>query len=322
MGRRLVLLGLVAAFGIFAVAATFLGQRMSRVSEAARALSPRAFETPAVVFVGTGGSYADPLRRGPAIALGSGSDVVLVDAGRGVAEGLRGAGIPVEQPRAVYLSSLLPENTAGLDDLLSAGWLAPRRAPLRVVGPPGTRALADGLAAAHRRGLEAQGRSFGLPPEGARIEALELRGGEVREEGAWRISATALEGGPLPALAFRVEVGDVAVALPGAAFGGDALVELARGATLLVHEAFFAESVELAIQAGADEPERLRSEAAQRTPLAEAGARAQRAGARTLALVRLRPPPLFDFQASRAAGAAYAGRILVPADGDELALTP
>ena len=36
------------------------------------------------------------------------------------------------------LSSLLPENTVGLDDLLLTGWLDGREAPLRVVGPAGT----------------------------------------------------------------------------------------------------------------------------------------------------------------------------------------
>jgi ribonuclease BN (tRNA processing enzyme) len=105
----------------------------------------------------------------------------------------------------------------------------------------------------------------------------------------------------------------------GAAWGGDALVELARGAHLLVHEAHFAESVEMAIQAGALEPERLRREAALRTPLDEAGARAARAGAGGLALVRLRPPPLFALQASRAVG-EYRGSVFVPEDGEELEL--
>ena len=320
MQRRVLLLVVLVFAAIFAVATTWLGRRMNEVSEGSRALEPRSFEGLTLVFVGTGGSYPNHLRRGPALALAAGGDVVLVDAGRGVAEGLRAARIPLAQPRAVYLTSLLPENSLGLDDLLLSGWLEPRRAPLRVVGPPGTRALVEGLEAAHRQGARAQGEAFGLPAEGGRAQVVEMAGGASAEEGALRVQAAALEGGPVPALAYRFEAGGRSAVLGGLAWGGDALVELARGAGILVHEAWFAESVELAIAAGADDPERLRREAALRTPLPEAGARARRAGARTLALVRLRPPPLFAFQASRAAAAAYAGEILVPEDGDEVGL--
>ena len=81
--------------------------------------------------LGTGGGYENPDRRGPALALGLGADVVLVDAGRGVAEGLRAAQIPVAQPRLVVLTSLLPENTVGLDDLLQT---APGEAKVKTVG--------------------------------------------------------------------------------------------------------------------------------------------------------------------------------------------
>ena len=119
-----------------------------------------------------------------------------------------------------------------------------------------------------------------------------------------------------------IERGKASVVAVGGSWDGDALVEAAQGAGLLVHEAHFDESVELAIEAGASDPERLRREAGWRTPLAEAGRRARRAGVRNLALVRLRPPPLFDFQAAQPAAEAYSGKIVVPQDGDEIGLTP
>jgi ribonuclease BN (tRNA processing enzyme) len=319
MGRRPWLLALVIGAGVFAVATTWLGNRMTAIAEGARALEPRSFEQPTAIFLGTGGSYANHLRRGPALAFGTGADLVLFDAGRAVVEGLRAAGIPAAQVRAVLLGSLLPENTVGLDDLVAAGWLEPRAAPLRVIGPPGTRALVAGLAAAHRAGGAAQGAAIGLPAQDA-LAVVEVDDAAGLEEGALRVRAQALPGGPLPTLAFRVEAAGTSVVGVGAAWGGDALVELARGAHLLVHEAHFADSVELAIAANALEPERLRREAALRTPLPEAGARAARAGVRGLALVRLRPPPLFGFQASRAAGEAFRGSVFVPEDGEELEL--
>jgi ribonuclease BN (tRNA processing enzyme) len=322
MPRRAWMLGVVVLAGAFAVATTWLGRRVTEISEGARALEPRRFEQLTLAFMGTGGSYANPLRRGPAIAVGLGEDVVLVDAGRAVAEGLRTATIPASQVRAVLITSLLPENTVGLDDLLLAGWLEPRTRPLRLVGPPGTRALAAGLLQAHRAGAAGQASAIGLPEEGGRIEAEELAGGAELTEGALGVRAVALAGGPTPALAFRIEGGGASAVFGGAAWGGDALVELARGADVLVHEAHFAESIEPAIAAGATDPDRLRREAALRTPLPEAGARAARAGVGALVLVRLRPPPLFSVQVRRSIGDAWRGRLIVPEDGEELGLRP
>ena len=95
---------------------------------------------------------------------------------------------------------------------------------------------------------------------------------------------------------------------------------LARSADLLVHEAFHTDSVELAIEAGADDPDRLRREAALHTSLQEVAELAQRSGVHTLVLVRLRPPPLFDFQYTGRVGEAFSGRISIARDGSSTRL--
>lgn len=322
MNRRALLFAFVVIVAALAVTTTWLGNRMSETSKGASVFEPRVFEGVGLQFVGTGGSHANHLRRGPGLLLGSGEHLVLVDAGRAVAEGLRALEVPLAQPGAVYLTGLLPENHVGLDDLLTAGWMAGRREPLRVYGPPGSAALVEGLLAAGAVGLAGQADAFGLPEAGARIAVTELRGGETLDEGPFSVRTAALPEGPVPSLAYRFEQGRASLVVGGVAWGGDALVELARGARVLVHEAFFDQSVEMAIEAGALEPERLRREASFRTPLVTAGERARRAGVGSLVLVRLRPPPLFAFQARDAAAEAFRGAILVPDDGDELTLTP
>jgi ribonuclease Z len=322
VNRRALLFFVVVGIAAVAVSTTWLGNRMSDTAKGASVFEPRTFEGVGLVFVGSGGSYANHLRRGPTLLLGSGTHVVLVDAGRGVAEGLRTVEIPVAEPVAVYLTSLLPENYVGLDDLLTAGWIAGRREPLRVIGPPGTAALVEGLRKALDAGVQGQADGFGLPLSGAEIRVTELTGGESFGEGPLSVRATTLSGGPVPALAYRFEQERVSIVVGGVAWGGEALVELARGAQVLVHEAFFDEAVEMAIEAGALEPERLRREASFRTPLATAGERARQAGVGSLVLVRLRPPPLFGFQARNVVGEAFRGGIHVPGDGDELTFTP
>lgn len=140
-------------------------------------LDAQSWEAFTVLTIGTGGGYENPDRLGPSTALAYGDQVVLVDAGRGVSESLRRAKIPTSQPRTIYLTSLMPENTVGLDDLLMTGWLDGRQAPLRVVGPPGTAALVDGLLQAHETAIRVQIEALALPAEGARLLAEETSTG-------------------------------------------------------------------------------------------------------------------------------------------------
>jgi ribonuclease Z len=308
-----------AAVGVAAASwiATCAAWRADRVIAGVRPLDPASFERLTLVALGTGGGYENPDRRGPALAVGLGTEVVLVDAGRGVAEGLRAAQIPVAQPGLVVLTSLLPENTVGLDDLLQTGWLEGRSEPLRVVGPPGTAALCRGVADAHAAGNRARGESLGLPEAGTRCEADEWEGGGEAVHGALRLRAAALSGGPLPALAWRVEAEGRAVVLAPVGWGEDAVLELARGAQLLVREAAYVPDPELAAEIGLEvDPERLRRERALHTSIEAVGELAQRAGVDTLVLVRLRPPPVYAVQITSQVDDRFGGRILVADDGD------
>ena len=149
MDGRLAFLALVFSILILAWVGAGVLWRAAEVAELVAPLDPADYDELSVVTVGTGSAFENPERMGPATAVGLGTTVVLVDAGRGIAEGLRLAKIPVDQPTVVYLTNLLPYNTVGLDDLLLNGWLTEREQPLRVVGPRGTRALVEGIGAAH-----------------------------------------------------------------------------------------------------------------------------------------------------------------------------
>lgn len=310
---------LVAGVAVGSWALTCAAWRADRVMAGVAPLETRSFRHLTLVTVGTGGAYENPNRGGPAIAVARGERIALVDAGRAVAEGLRGAKIAPAQPGTVYLSSLLPENVVGLDDLLLTSWLEGRETPLRLVGPAGTAELAERVIAGYAGSIDARAASLGLTEAGARFEVLEVADGWTEDAGDFTVRAGALPGGPLPALAWRFEAdGRVAVVAP-TGWASDALVEFARGATLLVHEAAYVPDPELAREIGLDvDPERLRREGALHTSMEGAGRLAERAGVGTLVLVRLRPPPIYDFQVTRVVGRDFSGRVLVADDGDEI----
>jgi ribonuclease Z len=317
---RLLLIAVVAAI---AMAGWFATWGMWRYADAVRDLGPletRQFEAPTLILLGTGGEIENPSRLGPAIGFASGSTVLLADAGRGVAGKLRAASIALTQPTSVYLTSLLPENTVGLDDLLSSGWRAGRERPLRLVGPPGTVALARGLEASQASATAALSAQLGLHVEGARFAVEELDAPWAGNEGDITVVARPLSGGPLFSLGFRFEAAGRSAVVAGADRDPEQLAELARGVTALVHGAVFADSVRAAVEAGAEDAARIEREASLQISLRELAGVAREAGAAHLVLVRLRPPPLFDFQFELLVSESYDGRVVVGRDGDELTL--
>jgi len=314
-GLRIAVFFFLAGLVVLMWGATFVAKRHEHVASGVARLPPRSFDSLSLVVLGSGGSFENHLRLGPALAVAYGESALLLDAGRGVAEALRAAEFPVWQPRHVFLSSLQPENTVGLDDLWLTARLADPAQPLRVFGPPGTAELVRGLQSAFAAPAAAQAADWALAPIGAGIAAQELRGGERIAVGALQLRATALRGG----LAFRIEHGGKVIAAALAGTDRAAVVRAAANADVLVLEAISGESLAQAAEAGAERVEILEREARNHWRLEEAGSVAAEAGARALALVRLRPPPVFNFQYERVARQSFRGPVLIAADSQVIA---
>jgi ribonuclease BN (tRNA processing enzyme) len=311
----LLLVMIVLVVGIWALA--FASKHFERVAGAVAPLEDVELEQLSVIVVGSGGTFENPERRGPALAAALGKDVVLFDAGRGVADGLRRAVVPVSQPSAVFLSSLLPENTAGLDDLWLQRWLAGATTPLAVYGPDGTAALVAALGTAHARGAAAQAAAFALGPDGGRLEAHELADGASVAAGAITVRAVALAGGPIAGFAYRAEAGGRAYAFAGATWDAGAVARAADQADVLAIEGVYRGSLDMAAEAGADVA-LLREEAKRHVALEDVGALASRAGARSLLLARLRPPPAFHYQYEDVIEASFDGPVRIAEDGETI----
>jgi ribonuclease Z len=318
MDGRLPFLGLILGILILAWVGAGVLWRAAEMAEIVAPLDKRTATGLEVVTVGTGNEYENPERMGPSTAIIHGETVVLVDAGRGVAEALRSAKIPVDQPALVLLTNLLPLNTLGLDDLLLTGWLAPRTTPLRVVGPTGTRALVEALESAHAEGRDAIGQALALPEQGGRFQVEEVGDGHAETIGALRIEARSLPDGPVPTLAWRFTEGEDRVVVSGSGWGREVLASFAANADVLVHEAAYLPTPEELVGTGAEipHPERLALEAKIHTSILDVGKLAREAQAQRLVLVRLRPPPFFELQVRSLVANDYDGEIVVPTDGE------
>jgi ribonuclease BN (tRNA processing enzyme) len=318
MDGKLFFLGLVFAILVLAWVAAGVLWRAAEMAEIVAPLDLKGYQELNVITIGTGNEYENPERHGPSTAIGLGHSIVLVDAGRGIAEGLRAAQIPLNQPTVVVLTNLLPLNTMGLDDLLFTGWLTPRENPLRILGPAGTRALIDGLEAAHAAGRDALAPALGLPTEGGRFLVQEIADGYSEKIDTLQIEARALPGGPLPTLAWRFSTADSRIVVSGSGWGHETLSSFAAGADMLIHEAAYIPTVAELEGTGAEvpNPERLELEAKLHTSIEDVGDLASDAQVDRLVLVRLRPPPFFNLQVERIVAEDYSGQVVVPDDGD------
>lgn len=319
MAGRLLILALGVVSLMASLFFTCQGFRYRDLAEGIAWLPDKTYARPIVVTVGTGATHENPNRLGPVTAVGLGARIVLVDAGRGVAEALRHCAIPVAQPDTVVLTSLHPENTVGLDDLLLTGWNTPRVKPLRVLGPSGTRAIADAIHAAHAETIAALATARGVDASGAHIEVQEIGDGFSETQDGLLIRAAAMGSEPIASLAYRFEAGDRAWVVSGINPDPEKLGTLGTGATLLVGAGFYAESIEMGIEAGAENAEQLRREAALHLPLQRLAEAATRAGVGTLVVTRLQPPPLFDQQYLTAVRENFAGFASIAQECDEAA---
>ncbi len=197
-----------------------------------------------VVVLGTGTPNADPTRSGPAIAIVTNGRAYLVDAGPGIvrraaAAALQGdSALDVRRLDVVFLTHLHSDHTLGLPDLMLSPWVLERTAPLRVFGPPGTRAMVEHLAAAYSADVDMR-LNGGEPANrtGWRAEPREIDAGVVYRDSIVTVTAFRVRHGGWPvALGYRFATADRVIVVSGDTGPTDAVVEQCRGCDVLLHE--------------------------------------------------------------------------------------
>lgn len=201
------------------------------------------------VTLGTqGGPIANPERSQPANALVVGDATYLVDAGDGVVEQLAKAGIPLPTVKAIVLSHLHLDHTAGMLAVLGLRWQTSDDAPLVIYGPPGTRVFIDGLFAAMKPTTES---GYGMPgapdrPAGVGIKVVEIEGGARVQFGQMTLSTVKNTHYSFPpgspedkkflSLSLRFDLPDRSIVYTGDTGPSRAVENFAKGADLLIAE--------------------------------------------------------------------------------------
>jgi ribonuclease Z len=208
-------------------------------ASSAQSAAPRNFR---VTLLGTGSPVLSLTRFGPSVLVEAGDQTLVFDAGRGAAQRLDQLGISFGRIDAVFLTHLHSDHVVGLPDLWLSGWILDRRTvPWELVGPAGTAALAAHLAQAFAFDVGIRIKEGGQNAEGGRLAARDVGPGVVYERGGVKVTAFLVDHGVVaPAFGYRVEYGGRTVVLSGDTRFSPALIDMAKGADLLVHEVVLA----------------------------------------------------------------------------------
>jgi len=199
-----------------------------------------------VFLAGTGTPNPARGRAGPCVAVVASGKLYLVDAGPGSWAVLVEGKLPLASLSGVFITHFHSDHIGGLGEACAQSWLKGRRIPLPVYGPPGVERLVRGFNEAYA--LDASYRVAGhgaeaLPPEAALMEARPIAAVDAETvalgSDGLRVTAFAVDhGSAAPAFGYRFEHRGASIVVSGDTRISERLFAAARGADLLIHDAF------------------------------------------------------------------------------------
>ncbi|HEX5109051.1 MAG TPA: MBL fold metallo-hydrolase [Vicinamibacterales bacterium] len=205
-----------------------------------------------LLLLGTqGGPGVGLMRAQTASIVFAGGQPYLVDCGYGTVRGLVQAGLRLPQISTVFVSHLHNDHTADIAALLSLQWTGGQANSLAttVWGPPGTQAMVEGAIAFFRGDTEIRTVDEGRTVKADTVfKGRDLSAPKVTEVFKdERVTVQAIENTHFPdrakakmahrSFAYRFNAPDRSIVLSGDTAYSPGLLELARGADVLVCEA-------------------------------------------------------------------------------------
>jgi ribonuclease Z len=199
-------------------------------------------------MLGTGAALIDPDRRHTSIAVQVGGGTYMIDAGTGATRAMVGEAIDPLTVRALFLTHLHFDHTADLPVFVLGSWMSDRRGALPIYGPEGTRELCGHLFEGGAFDVDIRARAKyaqrQVNLEVLRPEVTIIEPGVIFQDDQLRVSALPVDHIPAEicqCYAFRLDTATKSVVFSGDTRALPEMVEFARDADLLVHEATFPE---------------------------------------------------------------------------------
>jgi ribonuclease BN (tRNA processing enzyme) len=215
----------------------------------------------------------------------------VVDCGDGVARQLVLADVSLVKLRHVFITHHHSDHNADYGNLIWLAWTAGLATRVDAWGPPPLARMTEQFFAMNRYDIETRIADEGRPPLAPLVHAHDLtQGGPVLQDENVKVTAALVDHPPVtPAFAFRFDAADRSIVISGDTARSDALIRLARGADVLVHEALYVPAVDRLVGTVPNAATLKEHILASHTAIEDVGRVAQAAGVKTLVLSHFVP---------------------------------
>ena len=319
LSRRKLLAGLAAAPALTSSVAPTLAQTQA-VTQTQAAL--KAARGTKLVMLGTAGGPVPgrPRKMTSHVMLSNGAAYIL-DCGLGVTDRFAATGIPFNAVQSIFITHHHPDHNCEYGPFLLVGWVNGLRPSVRSYGPPPLKEMTEDLLRAYQATMAFWAEDFKMMPLGM-INVTEVSGaGPVMHDDNVTVTSVVVQHPPVtPALGYRFDFRDRAIAFSGDTTPLGTVAQFARGADVLVHEAISFKALEDALRVQisqgfpVDIDTLMAHMRADHSPVEDVGRIAADAGVKTLVISHLIPVIDNDDAWRAAAAKAFKGEIIVAKD--------
>ncbi|MFN7930277.1 MAG: MBL fold metallo-hydrolase [Blastocatellia bacterium] len=293
-----------------------------------------------VVLCGTGSPLPDATRASACTAILAGGQMVLIDVGPGSWRKLAVANLPQQALSAVLLTHFHSDHIGELGEATTQSWIAGRKQPLNVYGPPGVERVVAGFAQAYAQDVEYRvahhsEQQMSRAAANAVAQVVKLKSDDeaalVFEKDGLKVMAFKVVHDPVkPAYGYRLEYKGRVVVVSGDTAKSENLAKHATGADLLIHDVLAKNVLEMAAGNFEKQGDARRAKLARditsyhANPL-EVAEIAAKAKVETLIFTHLVPAPnnpLIEQAFTRGVSEVFKGTVVLGKDGLRFDLAP
>lgn len=273
-----------------------------------------------LILLGTdGGPRPKRTRSAPALVIVVDGIPYVVDCGSGVARQLVLAGIPLPRLRYVFLTHQHSDHNVDYGTLLLLAWASGLKTRVDTYGPPPLARMTELALEYNAYDIKTRIADEGRVPLAPLIHPHELVGaGPVMEDERVKVTCALAHHPPVtPAFSYRFDAPGRSIVISGDTTYSEAVVGLARGADVLVHEALYVPAVDRLVALVPNAATLKEHIIASHTPIEDVGRVAAEAGVKTLVLTHLVPsedPQVTEHMWIEGARVHFKGEIVVGRD--------
>jgi ribonuclease BN (tRNA processing enzyme) len=273
-----------------------------------------------LILLGTGGGPRPKRTRSAPAQVVLVDDVpYVVDCGDGVARQLALAGVPLPALRHVFITHHHSDHNADYGNLILLAWAAGLRTPVDTWGPPPLAQMTRQFFEMNAADITTRMADEGRVPLAPLVRAHDLTdAGIVLRDERVTVTAAIVSHPPVtPAFAFRFDGPGRSIVISGDTARSDALISLARGADVLVHETLYVPAVDRIVASIPNAATLKQHIIDSHTAVEDCGRVAEAAGVKTLVLSHFVPtddPAVTDEMWLAAARAHFRGTVILGRD--------